>query len=108
MILVTTNEIPGRKILEVYGLVWGVAVRSRSIPSDLISRMKDLVGGEVHEYTALIAQSRAQAVDRMVEQAKSMGANAVCGIRFTTSECMSGAAEIIAYGTAVLVEEDAS
>jgi len=104
MILVTTQEIPGQKIVEVFGLVWGVAVRSRSVAADLVSGMKNVVGGEVHEYTALIAQSRAQAVDRMVEQARAMGANAVVGIRFSTSECMEGAAEILAYGTAVRVE----
>jgi uncharacterized protein YbjQ (UPF0145 family) len=104
MILVTTNEIPDKKVVEVFGLVWGVAVRSRSACSDLMGSMKNLVGGEVHEYTALVAQSRAQAVDRMVEQARSMGANAVLGLRFSTTECMQGAAEILAYGTAVCVE----
>lgn len=105
MILVTTHEVHDKKTAEVFGLVWGVAVRARSVSADVVSTMKNLVGGEVHEYTALIAQSRAQAVDRMVEQAKAMGANAVVGIRFATSECMHGAAEILAYGTAVRVEE---
>ena len=105
MILVTTDEVSGRKTIEVFGLVWGVAVRTRSVSADLVSTMKNLVGGEIHEYTALIAQSRAQAVDRMVEQAKAMGANAVVGIRFSTSECMTGAAEVLAYGTAVRLEE---
>jgi uncharacterized protein YbjQ (UPF0145 family) len=104
MILVTTEQVPGKEIVEAFGLVWGVAVRSQSACTDLMGTMKNLVGGEVHEYTALIAQSRAQAVDRMVEQARSMGANAIVSLRFSTTECMHGAAEILAYGTAVCVE----
>ena len=104
MLLVTTDEIPGRKIKKVLGLVKGNTIRARHLGRDLMAALRNLVGGEITDYTKMLAESREQAIDRMVEQAKEMGANAVVGIRFTTSSVMQGAAELLVYGTAVIVE----
>ena len=104
MLLVTTSEIPGRKIKKVLGLVKGNTIRARHLGRDLVAALRNLVGGEITDYTKMLAESREQAIDRMVEQAKEMGANAVVGIRFTTSSVMQGAAELLVYGTAVIVE----
>ena len=104
MLLVTTGEIPGRKIKKVLGLVKGNTIRARHLGRDLMAALRNLVGGEITDYTKMLAESREQAIDRMVEQAKEMGANAVVGIRFTTSSVMQGAAELLVYGTAVIVE----
>jgi len=104
MLLVTTDEIPGRKIKKVLGLVKGNTIRARHLGRDLVAALRNLVGGEITDYTKMLAESREQAIDRMVEQAKEMGANAVVGIRFTTSSVMQGAAELLVYGTAVIVE----
>jgi len=104
MLLVTTDEIPGRKIKKVLGLVKGNTIRARHLGRDLMAALRNLVGGEITDYTKMLAESREQAIDRMVEQAEAMGANAVVGIRFTTSSVMQGAAELLVYGTAVIVE----
>ena len=104
MILVTTDSIPGQRILKVCGLAKGCSVRSLHFGDDLIARMKNAVGGEVHEYTQVFAQVREQALDRLIADAKKLGANAVVGLRFQSAEIGTNMAELMAYGTAVVVE----
>jgi len=104
MIVVTTESISGRKTLRTLGIVKGNTVRACHVGEDLMAFMKNLVGGELSEYTEVIAQAREQAIDRMIEEAKTLGANAVLGLRFSTFYVTMGAAEIMAYGTAVVVE----
>lgn len=104
MIVVTTESLPGKKIVKVLGLAKGSTIRCTHVGTDLMAVLRNLVGGEIPEYTRVIAQAREQAIDRMVEQARQMGANAVVSMRFSTTEVMRGAAEILAYGTAVWVE----
>ena len=104
MIVVTMFEIPGKRVVRTLGLVRGNTVRARHIGKDILAVFRQIVGGEVHEYTKLLAESRENALDRMVEEAKSLGANAIVGMRFATSEVSSGSAELLAYGTAVVVE----
>ncbi len=104
MIITTSDQIEGKRIIQTLGLVKGSAVRTRHLGRDIMAALRNLVGGEIPEYTKLMAQSREQAIQRMVEEAERQGANAVVGVRFTTSMVMSGAAEILAYGTAVKVE----
>lgn len=101
MILVTTNEVPGRQIAVVIGLVRGNTVRARHVGRDVMAWLKNIVGGEVDDYTKLLAESREQSLDRMVAQAQARGADAIIGLRFATSEIMQGASEFMAYGTAV-------
>jgi uncharacterized protein YbjQ (UPF0145 family) len=103
MIIVTTGEIEGRRITETLGLVKGSTIRARHLGHDVMAGMRNVVGGEVKDYTVMLAQAREEALQRMVEQAEKMGANAVVGTRFATSMVMSGAAEMLAYGTAVKV-----
>ncbi|MBI2873027.1 MAG: YbjQ family protein [Chloroflexi bacterium] len=105
MIIVTTDEIPGRRVTKVLGLVRGNSVRARHIGRDIVAALRNIVGGEVKEYAELMAQSREESVQRMVQRAEALGANAIVGTRFATSAIMSGAAEMLAYGTAVVVEE---
>jgi len=104
MILVTTFEIPGKRVVRVLGLVRGNSVRARHVGKDILAGLRNVVGGEVHEYTKLMAESREQALDRMLEEARSLGANAIVGVRFMTSDVGHGMAEMLAYGTAVVVE----
>jgi len=104
MILATTNDIPGKKIVKTLGLVKGNTIRARNIGRDIVAVLKNIVGGEIEEYTKLLAESREQSIDRMQSIAEELGANAIVGIRFSTSEIMNGAAEIMAYGTAVIIE----
>jgi uncharacterized protein YbjQ (UPF0145 family) len=106
MIVTTTDDLPGKRIVRVLGLVRGNTVRCRNIGKDLTALMKNITGGEVREYTKLMGECREQALDRMREEAAGMGANAVVGIRFMTSEIMEHAAEILVYGTAVVVEDE--
>ena len=106
MIVTTTDTIEGRQVIDVIGLVRGNSVRARHVGRDFLAGLRNLVGGEVQEYTKLLAESREEAVQRMVERAEAMGANAVLGTRFITASIMGGAAEILAYGTAARVEED--
>ena len=104
MIITNTEEIPGRRILEHYGLVSGSTVRAKHIGRDMMASLKNIVGGELKGYTELLQDSRKQATDRMIEQAKELGANAIVNVRFSTSSVSQGASEIYAYGTAVTVE----
>lgn len=104
MIIVTTDGVPGKTVKQVLGLVRGNTVRARHIGQDLKAVFRNVIGGEVVEYTKLLAESREQAIDRMVASAEALGANAILGMRFTTAEIMGGTAEILAYGTAVVLE----
>lgn len=104
MMLTTTEQIVGKKIVQTLGVARGNTIRARHIGKDILAALKTLVGGEIEEYTKLIAEAREQAIDRMVESAREMGANAVVSVRFTTSYVMGTASEILAYGTAVVVE----
>jgi len=104
MILSNTEEIPGRSIREFYGVVTGSTVRAKHIGRDLMASLKNLVGGELKGYTELLQEARQEALDRMSEQARSVGANAVVNVRFSTSSVAQGAAELFAYGTAVRVD----
>jgi uncharacterized protein YbjQ (UPF0145 family) len=103
MIVVTTERIEGKRIIETLGLVRGSTIRVRHVGHDIMAGLRNLVGGEIKDYTVMLAQSREEALQRMIEQAEKMGANAIVGVRFVTSMVMSGAAEMIAYGTAVKV-----
>ena len=106
MIIVTAHDIAGKKIVRNLGLVRGNTIRARHIGKDILAGFRNIVGGEVSEYTKMLAESREQSLDRMVEEAHSLGANAVIGVRFMTSMLMQGAAELLAYGTAVVVEDE--
>ena len=103
MILVTTFEVPGHEVEKTLGLVRGNSVRARHIGHDIMAGLKNIVGGEIPEYTKMMAQSREEAISRMKEQAEKMGGNAIVGVRFTTSMAMQGAAELLVYGTAVVL-----
>jgi uncharacterized protein YbjQ (UPF0145 family) len=105
MILVTSENIAGKKVVKTLGLVRGNTVRARHIGKDIMAGLRNIVGGEVHEYAKLIAESREQTIDRMVAEAQSLGANAIIATRFTTSVMAAGAAELLAVGTAVIVED---
>ena len=105
MLLSNIEQIPGKKILEHYGIVSGSTVRAKNVGRDLAASLKNIVGGELKGYTQLLGESRTQAVERMKEQAAELGANAVVNVRFSTSSITQGASEIFAYGTAVKVEE---
>ena len=104
MILSNTEEVPGRTIREFYGVVTGSTVRAKHIGRDFMASLKNLVGGELKGYTELLQEARQEALDRMSEQARSIGANAVVNVRFSTSSVAQGAAELFAYGTAVRVD----
>ena len=101
MIVVTTPDVTGREITEVLGMVRGNTIRARHVGRDIQARIRNITGGEVHEYTKMMAEAREQAVDRMVEDAEGLGADAVVAVRFQTCEVMNGAAEMLCYGTAV-------
>ena len=104
IIVVSSNGIEGKKIVKTLGLVKGNTIRARHIGRDIMAGLRGVIGGEIKEYTKLMAESREQAMERMVENARALGANAIVGVRFTTSMVMSGAAELLVYGTAVVVE----
>ena len=104
MILSNTANIPGKTIQEFYGVVTGSTVRAKHIGRDIMAGFKNIVGGELKGYTELLIEARQEAIERMTEQAKSVGANAVVNVRFTTSSVAQGAAELFAYGTAVKVD----
>ena len=104
MIIATSSNIVGKEIKTTYGVVRGNTVRARHVGKDIIAGLKTIVGGEIQEYTKLMAESREQSIDRMVEEAKALGANAIVDARFATSYIMSNVAEILVYGTAVYVE----
>ena len=105
MILTTTETIAGKRVKKTLGLVRGTTIRARHVGRDIMAVFRNLVGGEISEYTKLLGESREQALDRMVEQAEELGADAVICIRFQTTEMMQAAAELMAYGTAVLLED---
>ena len=104
MIIVTTPDITGMRIVRTLGLVRGNTIRARHVGKDILAIFRNLAGGEIHEYTKMMAESREQAIDRLVEDAESLEANAVVGLRFQTSMIQAGAAEMLCYGTAVLVD----
>jgi len=104
MIVITSSILPGKEIKKSFGVVRGNTVRARHLGKDIIAGFKTMVGGEIQEYTKLMAESREQSIDRMIEEAKTLGANAIVDVRFSTSYIMSNVAEILVYGTAVYVE----
>ncbi len=106
MIVTTTDVVTGFRIAKTYGLVKGNTIRARNVGYDIVAAMKNITGGEIEEYTKMIAEAREQALDRMVAKAMALGANAVVGTRFSTTAVMSGAAEILVYGTAVAIESE--
>ncbi len=105
MIVTTLSEIPGRRIAEHHGLVRGNTIRARHLGRDIMAVLRNVAGGEIREYTKMMAEAREQSIDRMVEEAEALGANAVVCVRFETSMLMKGAAEMMCYGTAVTVDE---
>ncbi len=104
MIVVTTLDLPGFQIVKVHGLVRGNTIRARHVGKDITAVLRNLAGGEITEYTKMMAEAREQAIDRMLEEAEALEANAVLAVRFQTSMVQSGAAEMLCYGTAVTVE----
>ena len=104
MELSTTDRIEGKKIVKQLGLVKGNTIRARHIGRDIMAGLRNIVGGEISDYTKMMAESREQALDRMIEDAQKLGANAIVQVRFATSMIMQSASEILAYGTAVVVE----
>ena len=106
MIVVTTAEISGTRVVRTLGLVRGNTIRARHLGKDIMAIFRNMAGGEIHEYTKMLAEAREQAIDRLVEDAEALGANAVVGLRFQTSMIQSGAAEMLCYGTGVVVEAD--
>ena len=103
MMVFTTEQIASKRITDSLGLVRGSTIRARHMGRDIVAGLRTIVGGEIKEYTVMLAQAREEALERMIEQAEKMGADAIVGTRFVTSMVMSGAAEIVAYGTAVKV-----
>jgi uncharacterized protein YbjQ (UPF0145 family) len=108
MIVVTTPYVPGQRITDTKGMVFGLVVRSRGIGGNLMAGLRSLGGGEIHEYTSLLEDTRRQALDRLVRNATLAGANAILSMRFDSSELSGTMSEIVAYGTAVVVEPDAT
>lgn len=104
MIMVSCDEIPGKRIIKTLGLVRGNTIRARHIGRDIMAVLRAVVGGEITDYTKMIAEAREQALDRMVAEAEKLGANGIVAVRFGTAEMMTSAAEILAYGTAVVFE----
>ena len=104
MIVSTQNQLDGYQVVETLGLVQGSTIRARHIGTDILAGLRNIVGGEVHEYTKMLAESREQSLDRMIANAEEAGANAVLCMRFATSNVMPGMAEFLAYGTAVKIE----
>ena len=106
MILTTTESIKGKRIVHTLGLAKGNTIRARHIGRDIMAMLRNIVGGEITDYTKLLAESREQSLDRMVADGQRLGANAIVEVRFATSVLMGGAAELLAYGTAVVVEDE--
>lgn len=104
MMVVTTEAVPGHRVTDVFGLVQGTSVRARHLGKDILAYFKNLTGGEIREYTKLLAESREQALDRMREEATKKGANAIVGARFSSTDISDGASELVVYGTAVRIE----
>src|SRR5438093_2708624 len=108
MIVVTTEDVTGHRIVEMKGQVFGLVVRSRGLGGNVMASLRSLGGGEIHEYTSMLEDTRRQALDRLVQNATLAGANAILSMRFDSSELAGTMSEIVAYGTAVVVEPDAS
>lgn len=106
MLVVTTENVPGRRVSEVKGEVFGVVVRSRGLGGNVMAGLRSLVGGEIHEYTQMLEEARRHALDRMVQNATAMGANAIVMMRYDSSEIGQTMSEIVAYGTAVVLESE--
>ena len=106
MLVVTSPDIPGKKIVKTLGIVKGNTIRARHIGKDILAAFKNIVGGEIQEYTKLMAESREQAIDRMIESAEQMGANAIISTITTTSVISQGAAELLVLGIAVVIEDE--
>ncbi|NJE26698.1 heavy metal-binding domain-containing protein [Thermococcus sp. MV5] len=106
MIIATTEEVPGYRVVKVLGIARGATVKAKHIGKDILAGLRNIAGGEVKEYTEMLAEAREVALQRMIQHAKEMGANGIIGVRFMTSAVASGAAEIFAYGTAVVLEKE--
>ncbi len=106
MLIVTTNDAPGYRVVKTLGLVRGITVRSRNAISDMVGGLQSMLGGRVETYVRLAETSRAEALQEMVDHARAMGANAVIGMRYEANEIMEGVTEVLAYGTAVVVESE--
>ena len=106
MIITTTGSIKGKRVARTLGLVRGNTIRARHVGRDIMAGFRNIVGGEISEYTKLLAEAREQALDRMTAEAQELGANAVLELRFSTSMVMNAAAELLAYGTAVVIEDE--
>ena len=106
IIIVTSPTVPGKKIVQTLGLVRGNTIRARNGGRDIVAGLRSLVGGEIDEYRKLLAESREQSIDRMLDEAEKLGANAIISMEFSTSVIMQNAAEMMAYGTAVIVEDE--
>lgn len=104
MILATTEKVPGKEVVNYKGFVKGSTIQAKHIGSDILAGLKSIVGGEIKEYSSMMEKARQIAIGRMVKEAEGMGANAIVGIRLQTSSVMSGASEIVAYGTAVEIK----
>ena len=105
MIVSTSPDVPGMRVVRALGLVRGNTIRARHLGKDLMAILRNVAGGEVKEYTKMLAEAREQAIDRMIEEAQAMNADAIVSVRFQTSMVMSGAAEMLCYGTAVHLED---
>jgi len=106
MLVVTSETIANHRVVRTLGFVRGNTIRARHVGKDILAGLRNIVGGEIHEYTKLMAESREQTVDRMIAEAEQLGANAIIAARFTTSVIVGGAAELLAVGTAVMIEPE--
>ena len=104
MIVTTTEQIEGKRIKKTVGMVKGSTIRARHLGKDIMAGLRGMVGGQITEYTKMMAEAREQAIQRMIEDAEKQGANAIVGVRFTTSMIMQNAAEVLVYGTGVMLE----
>lgn len=106
MIITTSNDVPGYRIIKTIGLVRGNTVRARHVGQDIVAGLKNIIGGEISQYAKLVAETREQSIDRMKEDAERQGANAIIAARFSTTVLMQGSAELLAYGTAVVIQPE--
>ena len=104
MIVVNTETVPGHRVVEALGVVRGSTIRAKHIGKDIMASLRNIVGGEVKEYTEMLTETRNESVHRMKQEGRALGADAIVNLRFTTSQVMAGAAELLAYGTAVKIE----
>ena len=108
MLIATTDRIPGHEVIEVLGLVQGNTIRARHLGRDIMAGLRNVVGGEIKDYTQMLTEARRLAIQRMVKEAERLGADAILGVRLATAQTMAGAAEVLAYGTAVRLERASS